>query len=77
MKIIYIILVALSMILVLGGCGPTDDAINHPNCMNRAFIGNCCIDCEELGKEYYKKVDGGFGPHACWCREGNNTVRIW
>ena len=37
----------------------------------------CCYNCQELGKEFYRLNGGGYVSYECWCREGNNTVRIW
>lgn len=43
------------------------DASEAPN--------QCTLACEDLGKEYYK-AKGGFS-NQCWCREGNETVKIY
>ena len=41
----------------------------------------CRVDCEELGKEYYKyeHSSGFFGPSIsdCWCKANNKTEQIW
>jgi hypothetical protein len=47
--------------------------------MQPEFTGEelCEIDCEELGNKFWEYKYPSLGGHEeCWCRRGNETIRI-
>lgn len=38
---------------------------------------SCFLDCEKLGKDYWKFDTGGFASSECWCKVNNKTEQIW
>ena len=37
----------------------------------------CNVECQRLGKEYFKFQFGGFSTDECWCRYQNSSEQIW
>ena len=37
----------------------------------------CKIDCIDYDSVFVKYIEPGFSSTECWCRRGNEPLRIW
>jgi len=73
MKKLLLCLFCITIILLSGCTIKGADIINQEECTK---------DCKALGLEYFKGkyATGGMFSRTqeeCWCREGNESKRIW